>query len=264
MSSPPLPPRDVLVKYKSSPCMISNDSAPPDRRTSSILLASRWSFGNRSKRAALLDKSDDDDDDTVFYRRNSFGRASQLAEKVYVLEQKRVSTAKYSGSSFEDDVKALRKSLEEGQLQGELKTSDSDITKKDSLDDEASLDKKSVKFSTLSIREYPMVVGNNPGVTKGVPLSLGWDYSKEYSLALDPYERARRDHRRNMQNLAMDSTRRDTILKTLGFSRQERMQGTKIANIIRRQRRETNARRNLDRHDEKMDKLKRGLKKLAR
>ena len=73
-----------------------------------------------------------------------------LAERVYVLEQRRASQAEFSGSSFDADMKALRKSLSLKQLQAnsyETETSDHS-----SYELQAN---KGVSFSNVSIREYP-------------------------------------------------------------------------------------------------------------
>ena len=106
-----------------------------------------------------------------------------------------------------------------------------------------------------------MVVGDNPGGIKGVPVSIGWEHMEEYTVDLDPYEMARQGKRRPMQNLSMGADRRDDILRTLGFSRKERLAGTRVANIVRRQRKDTNSNRHLDAYHEKFEKMKRGLKK---
>lgn len=96
--------------------------------------------------------------------------------------------------------------------------------------------------------------GDNPGGNKGVPV-VHW---------MDPYETARQGKPRRMENLSMGASRREDILKSLGFSRKERMQGTRVANIIRRQRKDTNANRHLDTYHEMVEKVTRGPKKLAR
>ena len=51
--------------------------------------------------------------------------------------------------------------------------------------------KKSVRFDKLSIREYPIVIGDSPSTSRGIPLSLGWEYEPECHLDLDTYELTR-------------------------------------------------------------------------
>lgn len=38
---------------------------------------------------------------------------------------------------------------------------------------------RSVRFSTAEFRYYPITIGDNPSVTSGVPLTIGWDHWKE-------------------------------------------------------------------------------------
>ncbi|KAL3910908.1 MAG: hypothetical protein SGARI_001903 [Bacillariaceae sp.] len=145
------------------------------------------------------------EDDSIVRGLPSFGNR---AERVYILEQRRVSKARYSGSSFEADLRALRLSL------GQLPTNKEETQ---ASDDDASCE--------LTVRQ---------------------------------------DKRRKMENLSIGAVKRDEILRSLGFSRKERMAGTKIANIIRRQRRDTNSNRHLDEYHEKVEKVKRALRKITK
>jgi len=46
----------------------------------------------------------------------------------------------------------------------------------------------SVGFGSLAFREYPIIMGDNPSVSEGVPLALDWDYVNEYDVTIDNYE----------------------------------------------------------------------------
>jgi hypothetical protein len=71
--------------------------------------------------------------------------------------------------------------------------------------------KKSVSFSSLEIREYKVVIGDHPCCTRGVPLSLGWDYCEGGTLDLDAYEEGR-SPRRSRVDLRTSSEERSEIL----------------------------------------------------
>jgi hypothetical protein len=71
--------------------------------------------------------------------------------------------------------------------------------------------KKSVSFSSLEIREYEVVIGDHPCCTRGVPLSLGWEYSDAGRLNVDDYEEAR-SPRRSRVDLRTSSEERCEIL----------------------------------------------------
>ena len=50
---------------------------------------------------------------------------------------------------------------------------------------------KSVRFDNLFIREYPVVIGDSPSTSRGVPLSIGWKYEPERAVNVDAYESTR-------------------------------------------------------------------------
>jgi hypothetical protein len=49
---------------------------------------------------------------------------------------------------------------------------------------------KSVVFGRISFREYPIIMGCNPSVGQGVPVTIGWNYFNEYDVAVETYERS--------------------------------------------------------------------------
>ena len=48
-----------------------------------------------------------------------------------------------------------------------------------------------VVFDTIKIRSFAIVLGDNPSVTKGPPISIGWDYFAQCELPLFKFERSR-------------------------------------------------------------------------
>ena len=58
--------------------------------------------------------------------------------------------------------------------------------------------KKTVRFSDVTVREYPMIVGDNPAVSCGPPVTIDWEYNNEQIMSLDahchlnPYPRRKR------------------------------------------------------------------------
>lgn len=92
--------------------------------------------------------------------------------------------------------------------------------------------KRQVVFGDISIRRYDVTLGDNPSVTKGVPLSLDWTFVQQPTIALDDYEdmkavttaagRQRRwscSSSRTNQTLFLNSHQRKTILLEAGFDR---------------------------------------------
>jgi hypothetical protein len=115
---------------------------------------------------------------------------------------------------------------------------------------------KKVTFSTLAIREYGIIPGDNPGVSCGCPLSIGWEYDDEFSFAIDEYEE-QRSKPRSMTELRMPSMVREKKLREAGFSRRDIQESTKYANIARLQRRRTTETMNLAPIQEFLERAKR-------
>mmetsp|Transcript_1846 Transcript_1846/g.3962 ORF Transcript_1846/g.3962 Transcript_1846/m.3962 type:complete len:253 (+) Transcript_1846:170-928(+) len=95
-----------------------------------------------------------------------------------------------------------------------------------------------LRFSTLTIREYPRVLGDNVTVM-GPPISISWTHQEETIYDLEDYEEACRYTRRTQSELKMPSKHRDKILKENGFSKQEIQNAVKQSNIARNQRKRT-------------------------
>jgi len=48
--------------------------------------------------------------------------------------------------------------------------------------------RKSVKFSQVQVREFGIILGDNPSVTNGPPITLDWDVQEMYSYDVDSNE----------------------------------------------------------------------------
>lgn len=97
---------------------------------------------------------------------------------------------------------------------------------------------RKVRFSVLEIRDYPICVGDNPAVSKGVPITIDWTHDGEVTALIDDYENSRGTPR-SMLELRIPPRLRTETLKGLGFTGADMMLGTKAANIVRLQRRRT-------------------------
>lgn len=70
---------------------------------------------------------------------------------------------------------------------------------------------KHVSFSCLSIREYALIIGDNPSCSSGVPTALGWDHTDDITFDIDCYEN-HRGPRRSIPQLKMGSNYRRELL----------------------------------------------------
>jgi hypothetical protein len=95
-----------------------------------------------------------------------------------------------------------------------------------------------VRFSNVSIREYSVIVGDNPGGMYGPPLSIGWEYGNEVTLDVMDYEQQRPPRRKGREMLIPAEVRVER-LRDAGYSRAEIVSLTKPVNVARSQRKKT-------------------------
>lgn len=193
----------------------------------------------------------------------------------------------FSASTFQDDITKLRAMITPTKLssfdEDDEKDNDDDDgdndedddsaiierlfggvseDSKDEHDDEATTKHKNrVRFGQVIINEHPMIVGVNPGGTKGPPITIGWTAVTSATVNLDDYETMREGHRRFQHQMLMPKGEREFILrKRLGFSQAELNQATKAANIVRAQRRATIGSLDAHRAHARMEYCKRNLR----
>ena len=83
---------------------------------------------------------------------------------------------------------------------------------------------KGVSFNTVEIKQYERLPGDNPSVSCGVPLSLGWEVVDTQILSVDEYEAQLGVTRipRTKQELALGQEERKTLLQeSWGYSDEE-------------------------------------------
>ncbi len=127
-----------------------------------------------------------------------------------------------------------------------------------SLDLSSGSIEKSVSFSNVDIRGYSICPGDNPSVSRGVPLSLDWDYDPETSQEIDQFEDDRESYRRVKDDLKLPSLQRVQILKHSGYSRGDINERVKEVEKAKDERNST--RRKLERED-RIKKVKQGMLK---
>lgn len=72
-------------------------------------------------------------------------------------------------------------------------------------------EKKSVRFHTVTIRNYDLTIGDNPWCSCGAPVSIDWTYQSEINLPLEAYEQ-HHPPRRKGSELAMPHRLREELL----------------------------------------------------
>ena len=95
---------------------------------------------------------------------------------------------------------------------------------------------KDCRFGTVEVRKYPITIGQNPAVSSGIPLTMEWDLlqNETEKCGIDQYER---DHpaefRKRGNDLVLDGLTRATMLKELGYSKEQLLEGLKQVDDVK-------------------------------
>lgn len=122
-----------------------------------------------------------------------------------------------------------------------------------SLSSNSEMEKKKVAFSSITIREYPICVGDNCPIT-GVPITIDWCHVSEINCSMEDYE-SQKLKPRSFLELRIPSLARRDMLKRLGFSLQDMRKGQKAANITKRNRKRTRETMHLSNVQEMIEKV---------
>mmetsp|Transcript_36208 Transcript_36208/g.79256 ORF Transcript_36208/g.79256 Transcript_36208/m.79256 type:complete len:203 (-) Transcript_36208:4-612(-) len=98
--------------------------------------------------------------------------------------------------------------------------------------------KKSVRFDMIEIREYPYVLGDNPSVSNGPPLSVGWQSQSQFFVNLEEYDDAKAEPRSRTE-MRFDGMLRVHILQRSGHTMSDIVKATAAVRRIQQQRQET-------------------------
>ncbi|KAL3816729.1 hypothetical protein ACHAXA_002215 [Cyclostephanos tholiformis] len=98
---------------------------------------------------------------------------------------------------------------------------------------------KRCSFSSVDIREHERIAGDNPCVSSGVPLSLGWGYYQHQPIELDHYESNRGQPRDKIEMMVPAEVRKTMLQKEFGVSINDINAAMREVNITKRNRRQT-------------------------
>lgn len=79
--------------------------------------------------------------------------------------------------------------------------------------------KKHVSYSSTVIREFGVIIGDNPSVNEGIPVTLEWDHHNEVAYGVEDYENDHRQPKKEtLEEMKLTREQRDAIAKELGYS----------------------------------------------
>jgi hypothetical protein len=79
---------------------------------------------------------------------------------------------------------------------------------------------RTVKFGTMTVHEFPQVLGDNPACSAGAPLTLDWKPVSQTAMLIDYYEFTR-NPRRNRRGLMENKVVRHNYLLSIGVTMKE-------------------------------------------
>jgi len=96
-----------------------------------------------------------------------------------------------------------------------------------------------VKFTDITVREYPQILGENPGCSNGPSMAIGWEYREHPTLLLDAFEALRAPFRDSKKILLVPCEKHEKRLRRMGYSPLEIAEAVRRDNKSRCQRRQT-------------------------
>lgn len=93
--------------------------------------------------------------------------------------------------------------------------------------------KKSVSFDSITVNEHQVILGDNPSVSSGPPLSLAWKSHSECVCTVNDYEE-RRPTRRTKETMLVPRNIREEWLRNAGYARSQFVETERVLNKIKR------------------------------
>ena len=109
--------------------------------------------------------------------------------------------------------------------------SNTSLTTPSSSDDSV----KTVRFSTIEVRHFPITIGDSLSCADGVPHTIEWDHLQDQTekMPVNFYER-QRGGRRQGESLVLDSLEREQKLRKVGFTTQDLLDAVRAREVARR------------------------------
>lgn len=90
---------------------------------------------------------------------------------------------------------------------------------------------KSVSFSNLAIREYGVIVGDNPSA-RSLPITLSWAHTEEPRIYdIDSYEETRTGRRRRGEGIRMSYVEKRLLLREHGIKEEDIRHAQHVSNV---------------------------------
>lgn len=124
--------------------------------------------------------------------------------------------------------------------------------------------KRNISFASVHIREHERIAGDNPCVTSGVPLSIGWGSVQHNAIDIDLYEKSKGPSRDKIEMMVPAAIRKSMLRDEFGVSIKDLNAAIKDVNITKRNRRHTVASEGMEGWGEGLESVKRKLGRLVK
>jgi len=224
-----------------------------------------YSQANRSNRH-MLDKLNSKKNLVVSIDESHHSRSSVLSERSRASSYRGPTPLMRDGSTVKSLIKtrALSTTSERRMSVDSLM---SPVSPEVSPEEDSESKTGSIKrciFSCVDIREHERIAGDNPCVTSGVPLSIGWGYYQHDSITLDDYELNKGMSRDKIEMMVPACVRRQMLRDEFGVTITEMNAAMKQVNITKRQRRHTVGMEHLEGWQEVGQSAKRKVKRFVK
>lgn len=222
-----------------------------------------YSQANRSNRH-MLDKLNSKKNRGVSIDESHHSRSSVLSERSRASSYRGPTPMMRDGSIVKSLIKtrALSTTSERRRMSVDSLMSQEVSPEEDSESKTGSI--KRCIFSCVDIREHERIAGDNPCVTSGVPLSIGWGYYQHDSITLDDYELNKGTARDKIEMMVPAGVRRQMLRDEFGVTITEMNAAMKQVNITKRQRRHTVGMEHLEGWQEVGQSAKRKVKRFVK
>lgn len=97
-----------------------------------------------------------------------------------------------------------------------------------------------VQFTTVQIREYPLIIGDNPSCELGVPITIDWKPLRQYTTSVNEHQQEEASpHHTNENELRISPQVREGMIRHAGFHCEQIRRAVHRVNIKKMERRQT-------------------------
>ena len=98
---------------------------------------------------------------------------------------------------------------------------------------------KKVSWDCVAIYDHAMILGDNPSVSWGVPVTIEWAPYHHVILPIDDYEKGRLQLRREKNELVLQCALREDIVRAAGSPRSEMREVCAVVKHVQKQRQQS-------------------------